>query len=195
MNRLVLVAAMALLAGGALGARLWQREARTRLGLPLSRLFGAVGPALVVLVGLAWGLGALDTSIDVARSVAESGGSTSLAARAAPAIRALARGLEREAASPTQGSGAVFLLAVLVAPFIEELFFRGVLFTGLRARLGVGLAAAASAAVFALGHAYQFAGYQVFAVGIVLALAMQRTGTLWTPVLIHAGWNLLLALS
>lgn len=46
----------------------------------------------------------------------------------------------------------IFTMVAVGAPFFEELFFRGALFTGLRTRLGWSLSALACAVVFALVH-------------------------------------------
>jgi membrane protease YdiL (CAAX protease family) len=49
----------------------------------------------------------------------------------------------------------IFVMASLAAPFIEETFFRGVLFTGLRTRYGWSVSALISAACFAAVHPMQ----------------------------------------
>jgi membrane protease YdiL (CAAX protease family) len=46
----------------------------------------------------------------------------------------------------------IFVMVAVAAPFFEELFFRGALFSGLRARWGWLAAALASAAIFAVAH-------------------------------------------
>lgn len=91
---------------------------------------------------------------------------------------------------------AVFVALVVLAPVSEELLFRGVLLRSLLARHGPWPAVAWSAAAFALLHLLE--GTQVlrilpvlFVLGVVLGLAVVRTGRLGRAVLIHAGFNLL----
>ncbi len=88
------------------------------------------------------------------------------------------------------------LMTMVGAPFMEELFFRGLIFRALRGALRAGergwalwLAILASAVVFARAHGElaQFAG--LAAVGVVLALLVVRTGRLTPSFLTHASFN------
>jgi len=54
-----------------------------------------------------------------------------------------------------EGRLLLFLLVSVAAPLVEEIFFRGVLQTGLRQRFGILWAIFLSAVVFALGHPMQ----------------------------------------
>ena len=93
------------------------------------------------------------------------------------------------------------LIVVLLAPFVEETLFRGLVFGGIRGRSPV-LAYVLSCALFALLHVWQYAlvnqdiRYLVLMVqylvpGLVLAWSFDRSGNLWTPILLHAGVNAL----
>lgn len=96
------------------------------------------------------------------------------------------------------GASAVLiaLMTLLGAPFMEEMFFRGLVFRGLSGALharqrGLALwvAVVASALLFALAHgeAAQFAG--LAAVGVVLAVLVVRTQRLAPSFLTHASFN------
>ena len=77
--------------------------------------------------------------------------------------------------------------AGLLAPAAEELFFRGLIYTALRQRLGIAAAAAASSAVFAAGHIDAVGVVAAsFIMGIALALAYEYTRSLWVAIAIHA---------
>lgn len=82
--------------------------------------------------------------------------------------------------------GAVVLIA-LAAPVVEEVFFRGMLFGGLRKRMGMYSSAAISAAVFGGLHATTgvSAVPPLFAFGFVLALLYERTGTIVPGIIVH----------
>jgi len=91
---------------------------------------------------------------------------------------------------------ALGVMSVLIAPLLEEWFFRGVLFRalgqafGARAGvLGTGLAVVVSAVLFALAHGepLQFAGLALL--GIVLAVLVVRTRRLVPSVITHASFN------
>ncbi len=86
------------------------------------------------------------------------------------------------------------LLAVVLAPVTEEIVFRGVLFRALDDRFGMWPAAVLSSAVFAVIHfevlfSQPLALAGLFTVGILLAIAYHRTGSLLVPILGHAVFN------
>jgi membrane protease YdiL (CAAX protease family) len=88
------------------------------------------------------------------------------------------------------------VLAVVIAPFMEELFFRGFLYPVLR-RLGPGLAVVLTALAFAGVHGAQYgwawaAVLLMFIVGLVLTMARALTGSVAPGFLIHVGYNLTL---
>ena len=93
------------------------------------------------------------------------------------------------------------LIVLLLAPFVEEVLFRGLVFGNLRHRSRL-LAYAASCLLFALLHVWQFAVVrqdltyfllmlQYLVPGLVLAWAFEHIGTLWTSVSLHALANAL----
>ena len=83
--------------------------------------------------------------------------------------------------------GAV--LAVVVAPLVEETFFRGFLFAGIARRRGFLLGAVISALLFALSHLQLGAIIPVFILGLFLAWLYKRTGTLWSNIAAHFTYN------
>ncbi len=84
--------------------------------------------------------------------------------------------------------------AVVLAPVAEELLFRGLLYRALRRRRGVLGAVVVSSVAFAVVH-LDVAATQPLAlvgltlVGVVMALAYERTGGLLVPVAAHAAYN------
>jgi membrane protease YdiL (CAAX protease family) len=79
-------------------------------------------------------------------------------------------------------------LALLAAPLCEEFIFRGVLFGGMRRSWGVWPSLLASAALFALVHP-PVSAVPVFGLGILAALAYERTQLLISPAIAHAVYN------
>ncbi|MBI4577821.1 MAG: CPBP family intramembrane metalloprotease [Planctomycetes bacterium] len=87
---------------------------------------------------------------------------------------------------------ATFVLAAgVVAPFAEEVFFRGALYPALRRRLGVAAAVTVDAAAFALVHQAPSQAVPLFAIGVVLAVLRERSGGIVAPVVFHAAHNAL----
>ncbi len=86
---------------------------------------------------------------------------------------------------------AALASAVLFAPIFEEIVFRGLLFGTLRNAFGWPLAAALSAAVFAVAHGYGSLGFaSVFLSGVLWAYSYESTGSLLPGIIAHAVNNL-----
>ena len=89
----------------------------------------------------------------------------------------------------------LLIQATIGAPIVEELMFRGVLFSGLRERWGLWISAALSAAVFALAHNTLPGGFlQLWTLGFVFALVCHRNRSIVPSVLMHAMHNALVTL-
>ena len=78
----------------------------------------------------------------------------------------------------------------LAVPFAEELVFRGLGFWRLRREVSFGAAALASAVWFGLAHATFLQAAYACLTGLFLALLMERTRSLASAWLFHAGANL-----
>ena len=89
------------------------------------------------------------------------------------------------------GVAVVLTFEALAAwtPLTEEIFFRGFILSGLLARWGVVKAATGSALIFSLFHLYPGVLIPIFFTGLLLAVLYRVTGSLWPPVLAHAGQN------
>lgn len=73
----------------------------------------------------------------------------------------------------------------VVAPFAEEILFRGLIFGGLAQRMPLGAAGTISALLFALSHGLGVVA-PIFVLGLGLAYVYARTGTIWAPMITHA---------
>ena len=89
----------------------------------------------------------------------------------------------------------VFEYGVL-APFFEEIIFRGVLFASLRKRFRWEISALLSALAFSVVHGYGLVGFlTVLWSGLLWAWAYEKTGSLWPGVVAHGINNFLVSLS
>lgn len=92
-----------------------------------------------------------------------------------------------------------FASVAVVAPVVEELFFRGVLYGALERARGARVAATTTAVLFVLPHAAQTGGapaalLSIALLSIVATLARATTGSVVVPVIIHFVHNALVAL-
>ena len=83
----------------------------------------------------------------------------------------------------------VFLVAAVIAPIVEETFFRGLLYQWLRGRLGIILGVGISALIFGAAHGLPLLLPVLFVLGCVLAAIFQRTRSLYASMLLHAANN------
>ncbi len=92
--------------------------------------------------------------------------------------------------------GLNLMVAVVVAPLIEEILFRGLFFVALRRKFGWFLSAVFSSAVFASVHGYGLLGWaDTFWSGMVWAWLYERTRSLLPCYLTHSTYNLLASLA
>ena len=77
----------------------------------------------------------------------------------------------------------------IVAPFAEELAFRGLLFGWLRGRMGFVAAAGLNALCFAVMHGVVLLIPALVAVGLALAWIAERSGSLWPAIVTHGVFN------
>ena len=94
-------------------------------------------------------------------------------------------------AFPPSAAGIVLfaIVAVVMAPLFEELYFRGFVFKGFANSWGWVWGAVVSGAVFSLAHLQLTLFVPLFVLGFALAWVYQRTGSLWTSVAMHAIFN------
>jgi membrane protease YdiL (CAAX protease family) len=91
-------------------------------------------------------------------------------------------------------SYAIGAFAIGVAPVIEELVFRGLLFAIFERAVGLRFAIVATAVLFAglhvpeYWHAWNHV-LMILVVGVVFSLARGKSGTLTPSILLHIGYN------
>ncbi len=99
-----------------------------------------------------------------------------------------------------QNYGVIKGLAVFIAPIVEEVLFRGVVFGSIRRKQRI-VAYIASIVLFSIYHVWQYAlaydpimllyALQYIPVSFALAWAYERSGTIWVPIFFHMALNAL----
>ena len=89
---------------------------------------------------------------------------------------------------------AVGSFAILVAPFMEEMIFRGILFGIFESQVGLRFAILITAILFGGLHVPEYWGawnhmFLIFLVGLVFSLARGMSGSLAPSVFLHVGYN------
>ncbi|MHC4566290.1 MAG: lysostaphin resistance A-like protein [Planctomycetota bacterium] len=87
----------------------------------------------------------------------------------------------------------IFVVAVVIIPVFEELFFRGIIQTTLLSYIQVKgkawIAIAIASTLFALMHEEMSHRPALFVLGVCMGYAYERSGSLWRPIFIHAIFN------
>jgi membrane protease YdiL (CAAX protease family) len=81
---------------------------------------------------------------------------------------------------------------VIFAPAVEELFFRGWLYTGLRRRFGFGTTLFATALLFAAFHWEPRRMILVLPLAFALGFIREQTGSIAPTIALHAFYNLVI---
>ncbi|MEI3606173.1 CPBP family intramembrane glutamic endopeptidase [Pseudogracilibacillus sp. SE30717A] len=82
------------------------------------------------------------------------------------------------------------VMVAIIAPIVEEIVFRGVIYKFLRVKLGVPLAILINGFLFGINHAPSWELLLNAAVmGAFFAYIYERSGTLWVPIIVHGLTN------
>jgi len=82
-----------------------------------------------------------------------------------------------------------FITGAVIAPIVEEIFFRGFLFQGFRQKYGWMPAVFLSSAIFGAAHLDPVSLIPTFVLGCVLAFVYHRSNSVWPGILFHAAIN------
>ena len=87
--------------------------------------------------------------------------------------------------------GMIFLaiFVLLLGPIIEEVFFRGFMYSAIRKRTGIMAAAFLSGAIFSLLHTNIVGFFPIMTLGILLAYLYETTGSLVASIAVHMVHN------
>jgi membrane protease YdiL (CAAX protease family) len=97
----------------------------------------------------------------------------------------------RELTDRAHGGGVLllFIVVAVVAPIVEEIFFRGLILRALQRRMSTGWAIVVSAALFGAAHLEPLQFPALFVFGLVAAILATRTGRLGPGIWAHVAFN------
>jgi len=84
----------------------------------------------------------------------------------------------------------LLIVTAVVAPFCEELYFRGFLYSAFKKNLGINMALFLSSFLFALAHLEVYSFIPIMVIGWVLAYIYEKTKSLLPVIFLHASYNL-----
>jgi membrane protease YdiL (CAAX protease family) len=84
----------------------------------------------------------------------------------------------------------IFVALVGLAPFVEEVLFRGFLFAAFRRTFGFWLGAIGVSLLFGVAHGQANVGIDVFVLSMFLCYLREKTDSLWPSIALHVLKNL-----
>ncbi|AZT90314.1 CPBP family intramembrane metalloprotease [Caldicellulosiruptor changbaiensis] len=85
----------------------------------------------------------------------------------------------------------IIFFSGIVAPVVEEIIFRGLIFQSLRQKMDLKLAILMNALIFGLWHIDLYTALCAFLFGIVLSIFYIRFNSIFVPIVIHIGANII----
>lgn len=89
----------------------------------------------------------------------------------------------------------MFLAGAVMAPFSEELFYRGMIYPVLRKYLGAKWGIVLAGIIFGLAHLDLWRFFPLSIGGIILCYIYEKTGSIWPSFAAHGIWNGIMALA
>lgn len=101
-------------------------------------------------------------------------------------VQTNAEALAQQAARAPLTTTATLLVAVVVAPICEEIFFRGYVFPAFTQKMPIWGAVVVTALIFGAVHVDKGSFLPLVVIGLVLAVLRWRSGSLWPGIIFHA---------
>jgi membrane protease YdiL (CAAX protease family) len=89
-------------------------------------------------------------------------------------------------------SNILIIITTIIAPFCEEIYFRGFLYSAFKKNFGVTVALFLSSFLFALAHLEIYSFIPIMIVGWLFAYIFEKTKSIFAVIFLHAGYNLIL---
>ena len=89
-------------------------------------------------------------------------------------------------------SNILIIITAIVAPFCEEIYFRGFLYSAFKKNFGVTVALFLSSFLFALAHLELYSFIPIMVIGWLLAYIFEKTKSIFAVIFLHAVYNLIL---
>jgi len=109
-------------------------------------------------------------------------------------IEAPSSKIEELIANRSISTNILLIVVAVVAPFCEEIYFRGFLYSAFKKSWGVNTALFLSSLLFALAHMEIYSFIPLVVIGWLLAYIFEKTKSLFPTIFLHAIYNLILIL-
>jgi len=115
-----------------------------------------------------------------------------LALKAIFGIEAPQSKIEELVSNRNVSGNILIVVTAVVAPFCEEIYFRGFLYSAFKKNFGVTIGLFLSSFLFALAHLEIYSFLPIMVIGWLLAYIFEKTKSIFTVIFLHAVYNLIL---
>lgn len=100
--------------------------------------------------------------------------------------------IEQLISSNNVSSTILIVVTAVIAPFCEEIYFRGFLYSAFKKNFGVTIGLFLSSLFFSLAHLEFYSFIPIFVIGWILAYIFEKTKSIFTVIILHSVYNLIL---
>ena len=115
-----------------------------------------------------------------------------LALKAVFGIEAPSSKIEELVQNRNVSGNVLIIVTAVVAPFCEEIYFRGFLYSAFKKNFGVTIGLFLSSFLFALAHLELYSFIPIMVIGWLLAYIFEKTKSIFTVIFLHSVYNLIL---
>jgi membrane protease YdiL (CAAX protease family) len=115
-----------------------------------------------------------------------------LALRAIFGIEAPSSKIDELVRSGNVSGNILIVVTAVVAPFCEEIYFRGFLYSAFKKNFGVTIGIFLSSFLFAAAHLEPYSFIPIMVIGWILAYIFEKTKSIFTVIFLHSAYNLIL---
>lgn len=115
-----------------------------------------------------------------------------LALRSVFGIEAPSSKIDELVRSGNVSGNILIVVTAVVAPFCEEIYFRGFLYSAFKKNFGVTIGIFLSSFLFAAAHLEPYSFIPIMVIGWILAYIFEKTKSIFTVIFLHSAYNLIL---
>ena len=88
----------------------------------------------------------------------------------------------------------ILISSVFISPILEEVFFRFIVYTEFKKKMGIFFGVLFSSLLFSIVHYNIYSFAVIFIVGLICALQFEKTGDIKNSIIIHSLFNLVMVI-
>jgi len=88
----------------------------------------------------------------------------------------------------------IIISSIFISPILEEVFFRVIVYTEFKKRIGIFFGILCSSLLFSIVHYNIYSFAVIFIIGLICALQFEKTGDIKNSIIIHSLFNFVMVI-